>query len=957
VFFISFYSFYFLFSYISILNLYFIAYIRFSYSFFLNFYLFSKILHELLTNKIFKCDVSNSHMCSRVVGNSLEKQKVKAYIHLLQENTKFWNAFLVFLGALFILSAIPFFPLYLVPIIALLCGATAYIEKPYVGTLLSIILALIAISYQSSVFGLVFLLVLAITLFEMFENWGIISVLEILIFAPFAPYPLSFLGGFVMLGMVLSSLYFGSKKSLMISIPSVLVVLLLSSIWLVPTDSFFYLETHIYEPGLKFLQLSKDTVPLFDLPYHISTSLSNMVDFSVLSKFNISIGKMFNNLLIILFEDSGLIQLFVWSIILFLIGVISGKLKKYPQTISSILLLVVPTMYFFLSQEFVYPFEFSMFIYAFISVLIIGTMEYFKISFSKEREINKKKIAKKFGKFGLQDLSFSAGVNSLKDVGNYTDIKEELKSSVIMPIKEKEIAYTYGLKPPSGILLFGPPGTGKTMLMRAFANEINYPIYYVKSSDILSQWYGESEKNLSELFSISRKNSPCILFFDEIDAIGKKRTEFGNDSVGPKVLTVFLQEIDGFKSNKPVIIVGATNIPQKLDEALMRPGRFDKIIYMHLPDFEGRKKIFQVHLKNLPTSNDIDYDVLAKKTNRFSGADIANVVKEASNLTAKEAEKIGKVIPISQKYFITVLKSIKASTSLANVTLFRKFEMDFERRVGKKKLSKDTASSIGWKDVAGLDEVKKELLESIELPLIRPKLMKEFNVKPTKGILLFGPPGTGKTLIVKAASNELNVSFISLNGADLMKEGYTHAVNIIKETFNRAKENKPSIIFMDEVEAIASSRGMSSSDVLSQLLSEMDGMTSSNSGVMVVATTNKPSILDPAILRPGRFDKLYYISPPDEDARKKIFEIHLGKFSNGLDVGLLAKKTDNFSGADIASICQEVKMSLLRDKLHGRKYSLSTETVLDIIKGRRPSITISQLKEYMRFLDNYGERR
>ncbi|MFA5049597.1 MAG: AAA family ATPase [Candidatus Micrarchaeia archaeon] len=894
---------------------------------------------------------------NRTVDTSLQSQKVKAYINILQKDENFWNALLVFLGALFILSAIPFYPLFLVPFLSLGCAATAYFKKPYAGTFLSILLAFFAMLFQSTVLGLVFSLIVALTLFEMFEKWAIISALQIIIFAPFAPYPLSYLSGFVMLGMVLFSLHFGSKKSILISIPSVLLILLLSSIWLLPTSSFFYLDLDKYAPAVSSLEISKPAATFGNLLPDLASLPSKLLDFKAYGQFNDALGKIFSNFFTILFSDSGFIQLLIWTTTLFVISFLSGRIKNRSQTISSLFLFFVPFTYYFLSQSFGYAFEWSIFLYAFLSVLIIASFEHFNISFSRENEISKKSKMKIFGKFGLQDLSFGKGPKSLDEVGNYNDVKEELRSSVLMPLQNKEIAYAYGLKPPSGILLFGPPGTGKTMIMRAFSQEIGYPIYYIKSSDILSQWHGESEKNISELFETARKTSPCLLFFDEIDSIGKKRTDYGADDVGPRVLSVLLQEMDGFKSEKAVMVVGATNVPHKLDPALLRPGRLDKIIYMHLPDFEGRKFIFQVHLSKVLCSEDIDYNYLAKKSERFSGADIENVVSEAIRLTAEDAIKIGKVVPITQKHLARVLSSVKPSTSISEIEKFEQFQMDFERRVSEKeKLVEKEQIVIKWDDVAGLGEIKQAFLETIETPLLHENLIKEYNIKPSRGILLFGPPGTGKTLIAKAASNELKASFISISGAELTKSGYSSAVNILRETFNRARENKPSIIFIDEIETVAPSRDISPSDLIGQLLQEMDGIKSTG-GVVVVAATNKPEYLDPAILRPGRFDKLFYVSPPDLKAREKIFQLNLGAFAKGLDLSLFSKKTEEFTGADIASLCQEVKMRLLRSKLSGKEPVITNDLVLSVISTRRPSVNKEYLERYERFLEVYGERK
>jgi transitional endoplasmic reticulum ATPase len=292
--------------------------------------------------------------------------------------------------------------------------------------------------------------------------------------------------------------------------------------------------------------------------------------------------------------------------------------------------------------------------------------------------------------------------------------------------------------------------------------------------------------------------------------------------------------------------------------------------------------------------------------------------------------------------------------------MYEQFKLDFERRVGAEKPKEEEAAketAVKWEDVAGLDDVKQALLEAIELPLLHEAEMKEFKVKPSKGILLFGPPGTGKTLIVRAAAHELKASFQSLSAAEIMKKGYTQAVTVIKEAFNRARENAPGIIFVDEIETFAPARGMGgSSEILGQFLTEMDGVKGQQ-GVVVIGATNKPSIMDPAIMRPGRFDKIFYIPPPEAEGRQDMFKIHLARFASGVDLRVLAAATVGFSGADIAEICQSAKMKALKTKLAGKLEAITTEAIMKIIKTRRPSITPQILEEYKQFLEAYGERR
>ncbi|MBU0586356.1 ATP-binding protein, partial [Candidatus Micrarchaeota archaeon] len=423
---------------------------------------------------------------------------------------------------------------------------------------------------------------------------------------------------------------------------------------------------------------------------------------------------------------------------------------------------------------------------------------------------------------------------------------------------------------------------------------------------------------------------------------------------------------------KPIIIIGTTNIPNELDPALLRPGRFDKIIYMPLPDLDARKAIFQVHLRKyskgaVDVIGDIDYDLLAKKTERYSGADIKNIVDEALKAAAKKTAQLGntsldnlagmRIVQLTTDDLLKIIKSTKPSVGLASIEDYDKFKMDFERRTGApERKQEEKEKGIRWEDVAGLEGVKEALLESIQLPLSHEDLMKEYGVKPSKGILLYGPPGCGKTLIAKAAANELDASFISLSGAELMKKGFSQAASVIKETFLRGRENTPSIIFLDEIETVAPSRDLSGGDVIGQLLNEMDGIKELK-GVVVIGATNKPAMLDSAILRPGRFDKMFLIAPPNKEERKQIFKINLGAFAEGIDLDKIAEMTEMFSGADITSIVQSAKMRLLRKKIKGETKKITTSALVEIISKRRPSITSSMLSEYDAFKEEYGERQ
>ena len=896
------------------------------------------------------------------IQKSMAAQKVGAYVSMAQKNEGFWSGLVVFLATLLLLSSIPFYPIYIVFILALATGAIAY-KSPAIGIIIGMVFGLPAVMYQSSVFAWVYILLLVATMLAVFDDWQLIAALEIFILAPFAFGRLPFAGWISMAGMAIGALHFGSKKSLTISIVSIFMILLLSSVWLVDNTAYMPLKMTLYQPGNPQLQFSKPAADIMDIGNQLGIAIGNMLDLSNLSNIWGSVGLVADNAISLLTADSLILQILSWCVALFLVGFLPTLFKKKSQLIASLAMLLLIPAYFAIGMIYGTGFKFEFIGGIVLTIAVLGGLERLGISVSREAEINRKEKMKSYGKFGMTDMSSGSMERGMDDVGGYEDVKQELRDAIMMPLQKKDIAFAYGLTAPKGILLFGPPGTGKTMLMRALAKELGYNFIEIRCSQILSQWYGESEKNVAEIFLNARKNAPTVLFFDEIDSIAKKRTTMGEglDTVGPRVLTTLLQEMDGAtKTEKTVIVIGATNLPNELDPAILRPGRLDKIIYMHLPDPEARKAILLVDSRKMQLAPDVDFDTLVRKTERFSGADLKNVVEEAKKITAREAITKGVIIPTTMAHFLRVVDSVKPSTGLAQLDTFEQFKMDFERRTGAEKPKEEaTEKETGtkWADVIGLDLVKRSLLEAIELPLLHEAEMKEFKVKPSKGLLLFGPPGTGKTLIVKAAATELHASFQTLSAAELMKKGYTQAVGVIKETFNRARENPPGIIFVDEIETFAPARGMGgSSEILGQFLTEMDGIKG-HGGVVVIGATNKPFLMDPAIMRPGRFDKIFYVPPPDTKGRADMFSLYLGKFAEGVDTNMLSSATAGFSGADIASICQSAKMDALRSKLAGNQAAITTQSLLEIIKTRRASITPDLLDEYRKFVDSYGERK
>jgi SpoVK/Ycf46/Vps4 family AAA+-type ATPase len=512
---------------------------------------------------------------------------------------------------------------------------------------------------------------------------------------------------------------------------------------------------------------------------------------------------------------------------------------------------------------------------------------------------------------GLQKTTFEM-------VGGLHDVKADIKESMIIPLMRKDVTTRFRLEPPKGILLFGPPGCGKTMLMKALASELGVEMISIKCSDLMSKWYGESENRVAELLRTARERAPCILFMDEIDSVAKRRDMYTADDVTPRLLSILLSEMDGIDKSAGVIVVGSTNKPDLIDQALMRPGRLDKIIYVPPPDYNERMEIVHVHLVGRPVTNDVDLAEIAKKTERFSGADLANIVREAATIAVRREMMTGVRTPIGMDDFRQVLPRIKPSISLRMISDYEVMKLDYERKMHQAQRM-ERKVVVKWDDVGGLTDIKQAIREYVELPLTRPELMESYKIKTGRGILLFGPPGCGKTHVMRAAANELNVPMQIVNGPELVSALAGQSEAAVRDVLYRARENAPSIVFFDEIDALASKDSMKTPEVsraVSQFLTEMDGLRPKDK-VIIIATTNRPQTLDPALLRPGRFDKIFYVPPPDSAARQDIFRIHMkGVPADGaVDFGELSRRSDGFSGADIASVVDEAKLIALREEL------------------------------------------
>src|SRR3990167_9542794 len=458
---------------------------------------------------------------------------------------------------------------------------------------------------------------------------------------------------------------------------------------------------------------------------------------------------------------------------------------------------------------------------------------------------------------------------SYEDIGGLQEEIKKIREMVELPLKHPEIFERLGIEAPKGVLLHGPPGTGKTLVAKAVAAETNAHFILINGPEIMSKYYGQSEENLRKKFEEAEKNAPSIIFIDEIDAIASKREETRGE-VERRVVAQLLALMDGLQSRGKVVVIAATNVPNILDPALRRPGRFDREIEIGVPGKEGRLNILKIHTRNMPLAKDVNLKELADITHGFVGADLAALAKEAAmivlrkvlpELKLKEEEAIPKEmleqLRISQKDFKEALKVVRPS-ALREVLIEK--------------------PNVKWTDIGGLEEVKQELKEAVEWPLKHPESFIRMGVKPPKGILIYGAPGTGKTLLAKAVARESDSNFILVKGPELLSKWVGESEKAVREVFKKARQVSPCIIFFDEIDSLAPKRGSSSEGhvserVVNQMLTEIDGLEEMHD-VVVIAATNRPDIVDTALLRPGRFDRIILTPVPDEKTRLEIFNVH-----------------------------------------------------------------------------------
>jgi transitional endoplasmic reticulum ATPase len=528
---------------------------------------------------------------------------------------------------------------------------------------------------------------------------------------------------------------------------------------------------------------------------------------------------------------------------------------------------------------------------------------------------------------GKPQAAEKARAVSYEEIGGLRPQVHRIREMIELPLRYPEVFERLGIDAPKGVLLHGPPGCGKTLIARAIANETEANFFSVSGPEIVHKFYGESEAHLRQIFAEAAKKGPSIVFLDEIDAIAPQREKVVGD-VEKRVVATLLALMDGLNKRQNLIVIAATNIPNAIDPALRRPGRFDREIAIPIPDKHGRLEILEIHSRGMPLAREVDLNHLAEITHGFVGADLEALCREAAMICLRRIlpdidfavagipyEQLTK-LEVHMDDFLTALKEVEPSA-------IREVFVE--------------VPNVRWDDVGGHELLKQRLIEAVEWPLQYPHLFEEAGARPPKGILLSGPPGCGKTLLAKAIANESKVNFISVKGPELLSKYVGESEQAVREVFRKAKQASPCIVFFDEIDALVPVRSSGAAEshvadrVLSQFLAELDGIEELK-GILILAATNRVDMLDPAVLRPGRFDEIVEIPPLREKDRLEIFRVHLRHkpLDKGIDLADLAHKTDGFSGAEIASVCNRAALLAVRRAVDTLRQNPLKKAVLTI---------------------------
>ncbi len=539
---------------------------------------------------------------------------------------------------------------------------------------------------------------------------------------------------------------------------------------------------------------------------------------------------------------------------------------------------------------------------------------------------------------------------TFEDVGGLSKQVEKLREIIELPLITPEMFRAFSIRPPKGILLYGPPGTGKTLIARAVANTIRANFYLISGPEIGSKYYGESEKRLRDIFKEAEKTAPSIIFIDEIDSLAPSRDNTSTE-VERRIVSQLLTLMDGLSPSDKVVVLAATNRQNAVDPALRRPGRFDREIEIPAPDAPSRLEILQVHTRRVPLGDDVNLKEIAESTSGFVGADLAALVREATINAMrrqttdflKEMNTPNSGLAVHREDFLEALGEIEPSA-------LREFRIE--------------VPNTSWSEVAGLDDIKRELMEAVEWPLRYPGVYSKFNADVPRGILLYGPPGTGKTMLARAVASESKANFITVSSSDLLSKWVGESEKALREVFRRAKQASPCIVFFDEIEALAPLRTPSDAQVteriVSQLLTEMDGLVKLND-VVIMAATNRPDMIDPALLRPGRFDKILYVPLPDFKTREQMLTMYFSRHpvEQGVEFAKFAELTEGYSGADLKGLVDRAVQLAIREHIpaittDGKEMLVTKAHIFEALKTVKPSL--GKQVDLMRSVAGSGQR-
>jgi transitional endoplasmic reticulum ATPase len=529
------------------------------------------------------------------------------------------------------------------------------------------------------------------------------------------------------------------------------------------------------------------------------------------------------------------------------------------------------------------------------------------------------------------------------DLGGMRDTIDALREMVELPLRHPELFQRLGVDPPKGVLLHGPPGTGKTRLARAVANESDARFFHIAGPEIMGSAYGESEKKLRELFEQAAEQAPSIIFIDEIDSIAPKRSQVTGEAE-KRLVAQLLSLMDGLEPRQNLVVIAATNRPEAIDEALRRPGRFDREIVVGVPDEKGRREILGIHTRGMPLNSSVNLDELARQTYGFVGADLAALTREAA------LEAVRRIMPKLNLEDDTIPTDVLDALSVEPsdfVNALKRVQPSAMREVMVE------TPSVSWDDVGGLDAARDRLREGVELPLKHPDAFRRLGIRPARGFLLYGPPGTGKTLLAKATARESQANFIATKSSDLLSKWYGESEQQIARLFARARQVAPTVIFIDELDSLVPARGGGLGEpqvterVVNTILAEMDGLEELNN-VVLIGATNRPNLIDPALLRPGRLDELIYVGTPDTAGRRRILAIHTEDMPLARDVDLesLAQRSERFTGADLEDLVRRAGLTALRRGLDAKEVTMADFEVA--LAETRASVTPEMLEEYDR---------